>query len=376
MIKAVKKNQRRKTTKGQSMTGNSSYPTNDNITCTVQAPTRIDLAGGTLDIWPLAAILQEKFELWNAPVETVNMAIELRAEAKVTLRPSKDFRWHFNDKSLGRSADGTSLQQNDAGDFVLHRAVTRLYKKMLAERGLTDVTIETNAQAPRGSGLGGSSSLVIALLAAFERLLGRTVDGNELCRTAQTLEAGILGNLAGNQDHFAAFFGGLQAVQHTAFGTTTSQIDSDPQTLARHLVLAHSGQQHFSAFNNWLVLEKVLTSDTAVLERCAGIAKIVPDMKRELQNKNWKNVARLLSAEWDIRRTLAQGIITPVLESLYTTALRAGASGGKVCGAGGGGVLVMMVDDPLQKPAVEAALRAAGGEVLNCAPATKGVIYS
>lgn len=376
MIKAVKKNQRRNRTKGHSMTGMSTYPTNDVISCTVQAPTRIDLAGGTLDIWPLAAILQEKFELWNAPVETVNMAVELRAEAKVTLKHAKEFSWSFNDKSLGRSAEGSSLHQNDAGDFVLHRAVTRLYKNQLTERGLANVSIETNAQAPRGSGLGGSSSLVIALLTAFEKLLGRTVDGNELCRTAQTLEAGILGNLAGNQDHFAAYFGGLQAVQHTSFGTTTTQIDSDPQTLARHLILAHSGQQHFSAFNNWLVLEKVLTNDAAVLERCAGIAKIVPDMKRELQNKNWKKVARLLSAEWDIRRTLAAGIVTPVLEALYTTAIKAGASGGKVCGAGGGGVLVMMVDDPLQKPAVEAALRAAGGEVLNCAPAMKGIVYS
>jgi len=355
------------------MTGTSSHSA---LTCTVQAPTRIDLAGGTLDIWPLAAILQEKFELWNAPVETVNLAIELRAEAKVTLRQSQNFKWHFNDKSLGRSSEGTTLHQNDAADFVLHRAVTRLYKNTLGERGLNDVTIETNAQAPRGSGLGGSSSLVIALLTAFEKLLGRQVDGTELCRTAQTLEAGILGNLAGNQDHFAAFFGGLQAVQHTSFGTTTTHIESDPTALARHLVLAHSGQQHFSAFNNWLVLEKVLTNDTAVLERCAGIAKIVPDMKRELQKKNWKAVARLLSAEWDIRRTLAPGIVTPMLESLYSTALRAGASGGKVCGAGGGGVLVMMVDDPLQKPAIEAALRAAGGEVLNCAPALQGVIYS
>ncbi|NBW83352.1 hypothetical protein EBR21_16510, partial [bacterium] len=235
--------------------------------------------------------------------------------------------------------------------------------------------IETNAQAPRGSGLGGSSSLVIALLAAFEKLLGRSVEGTELCRTAQTLEAGILGNLAGNQDHFAAFFGGLQSVKHTAFGSSTTQIASDLETLSRHLVLAHSGQQHFSAFNNWLVLEKVLTGDVAVLERCAGIAKIVPDMKAELQKKNWKAVARLLSAEWDIRRTLAPGIVTPMLESLYAAALRAGASGGKVCGAGGGGVLVMMVDDPSQKTTVENALRAAGGEVLNCAPAHRGVVY-
>lgn len=358
------------------MAGQSSTHVHSAQTCTVQAPTRIDLAGGTLDIWPLAAILQEKYELWNAPIETVNLAIELRAEAKITLRAARELRWHFNDKSLGRSAEGNTLHQNDAGDFVLHRAVTRLYKNTLAERGLADITIETNAQAPRGSGLGGSSSLVIALLAAMEKLLGRTVDGTELCRTAQTLEAGILGNLAGNQDHFAAFFGGLQAVKHTAFGSTTTHVTSELNDLAQHLVLAHSGQQHFSAFNNWLVLEKVLTGDVAVLERCAGIAKIVPDMKKELERKNWKAVARLLSAEWDIRRTLAPGIVTPMLESLYATAIRAGASGGKVCGAGGGGVLVMMVDEPSQKAAVENALRTAGGELLNCAPAHRGIIYS
>lgn len=358
------------------MAGTSSPQTHQSLTCTVQAPTRIDLAGGTLDIWPLAAILQEKFELWNAPVETVNLAIELRAEAKVTLRPAQNLRWNFNDKSLGRSAQGETLKQTDAADFILHRAVARLYKNELTARGLADVTIETDAKAPRGSGLGGSSSLVIALLSAFEKLLGRNVDGTELCRTAQTLEAGILGNLAGNQDHFAAFFGGLQSVSHSAQGSSTNQISSDLGTLGKHLVLAHSGQQHFSAFNNWLVLEKVLTGDAGVLERCAAIAKIVPDMKRELEQKNWKKVARLLSAEWDIRRTLAAGIVTPMLESLYATALRAGASGGKVCGAGGGGVLVMMVDEPSQKSAVENALRSAGGEVLSCEPSTRGVVYS
>ncbi|NBO37151.1 hypothetical protein EBU99_01065 [bacterium] len=357
------------------MAGSSTLATQP-VTCTTRAPTRIDMAGGTLDIWPLAAILQEKFELWNAPIETVNLAIELRAEAKVTFYPGQDFAWEFNDKSLGRSAVGNTLNQNDGADFVLLRAVTRLYRNEILRQGYGRVSIETNAQAPRGSGLGGSSSLVIALLAAFNKLLGHSVDGTELCRTAQTLEAGILGNLAGNQDHFAAYFGGLQTVKHTAFGSTTSQIPSDIDDLSRHLVLAHSGQQHFSAFNNWLVLEKVLTADAGVLERCAAIAKIVPDMKKELQNKNWQAVSRLLSAEWDIRRNLAPGIVTPTLESLYTTALRAGATGGKVCGAGGGGVLVMMVDHPSQKAAVETALRTGGGEVLTCAPAHKGLVYS
>ena len=110
------------------MAGKSSAP-HAQASCTVHAPTRIDLAGGTLDIWPLAPILQEKFELWNAPIETVNLAIELRAEARVTLNPGSTFSWEFNDKSLGRTAVGSDLSQNQADDFVLHRAVARLFRQ-------------------------------------------------------------------------------------------------------------------------------------------------------------------------------------------------------------------------------------------------------
>ncbi len=357
------------------MAGKSSAP-HAQASCTVHAPTRIDLAGGTLDIWPLAPILQEKFELWNAPIETVNLAIELRAEARVTLNPGSTFSWEFNDKSLGRTAVGSDLSQNQADDFVLHRAVARLFRQKSLDAGFGHITIETNAKAPRGSGLGGSSALVVALIAAFNKLLELNFSEAELCKTAQNLEAGILGNLAGNQDHFAACYGGLQSVHHNAFGSESHPIKSNLEALAARLIIAHSGQQHFSAFNNWLVLEKALTLDAAVLERCAAIAKIVPQLKAQLESQNWEGVARLLSAEWEIRRTLAPGIVTPMLESLYETAVKAGASGGKVCGAGGGGVLVMMVNDPAQKPTIEAALAKAGGQVLECKPAHQGIIFS
>lgn len=357
------------------MAGTSSAP-HSQASCTVHAPTRIDLAGGTLDIWPLAPILQEKFELWNAPIETVNLAIELRAEAHVTLHPGNEFSWEFNDRSLGRSALGTQLSQNHADDFVLHRAVARLFREKILGAGFGRVSIETNAKAPRGSGLGGSSALVVALLAAFNKLLELNLSEAELCKTAQNLEAGILGNLAGNQDHFAACYGGLQSVHHSAFGSQSQPIKSNLEALAERLIIAHSGQQHFSAFNNWLVLEKALTLDAAVLERCAAIAKIVPEIKVQLEGQNWGKVARLLSAEWEIRRNLAPGIVTPMLESLYETALKAGATGGKVCGAGGGGVLVMMVNEPSQRHAVETALTRAGGEVLECRPALQGIVYS
>lgn len=357
------------------MTGTSSTLAQP-ASCTVHAPTRIDLAGGTLDIWPLAPILQEKFELWNAPIETINLAIELRAEAKVTLHPGSEFSWEFADHSLGRTSFGTKLTQNNGDDFVLHRAVARLFRQRTLAAGYGRVCIETNAKAPRGSGLGGSSALVVALLAAFNKLLNHGLNEAELCRTAQNLEAGILGNLAGNQDHFAACYGGLQSVHHSAFGSESQPIKSNLEALTDRLILAHSGQQHFSAFNNWLVLEKALTLDAAVLERCAAIARIVPELKTQLECQNWAAVSKVLSAEWEVRRNLAAGIVTPMLESLYETARKAGATGGKVCGAGGGGVLVMMVDDPSQKPVVEKALSLAGGEVLECKPAHSGILYS
>lgn len=343
------------------------------LKCSVTTPTRIDLAGGTLDIWPLAAILQEKYELWNEPVRTVNVAIDLLARADVTLKPSANLQWQFVDADAKQHADGTLLDSKQATPFPLHRSVARFFADKLVRAGLGDVNITTQAQAPRGSGLGGSSSLMIAMLAALDHLLERDATKINMCRQARHLEAGVLGNLAGNQDHFAAAFGGVQAVTHGAEGSESEPIDCNGNELMDHLVLAFSGQQHFSAFNNWQVLEKVLTGNDAILTRCAGIARIALDLPEVLRKNNWREMARMMSDEWELRRGLDAGISTTVLDAMLVASRKAGSVGGKVCGAGGGGVLVTVLPDPGARAKVSQAIESAGGLILNPKFAAHGI---
>jgi D-glycero-alpha-D-manno-heptose-7-phosphate kinase len=346
------------------------------LACEASAPTRVDLAGGTLDIWPLAPILQEKFDLWNAPVQTVNVAIDLRASARLDLVPSPGIAlaWSFEDRTRPSREEGMSLSGDVATDYPLHRAVVRHYQRRLLEAGFARVHLSTDALAPKGSGLGGSSSVVVAILAAFQTLLERKDPRTTaLCEVAKNLEAGLLGGLAGNQDHFGAAFGGVQAVQHSAEGSSTRRLACDGRALLSHVVLAHSGQQHFSAFNNWLILERVLTGHAGTLGKLASIARIAHEVVEPLEAGDFARVAKLVSKEWEYRRVLAEGVTTPILDTLHAAALKAGAAGGKVCGAGGGGVLVMFVDDPGARGRVERAIVEAGGTLLPAGYAETGV---
>lgn len=353
-----------------------------NLSCQATTPTRVDLAGGTLDISPLAAILQEKHDLWNKPVQTVNVAIELRATARLTLErasgPARsDLAWTFEDLTRPSRESGTSLTGDAAAAYPLHRAVVRYAQARLLAAGWGAVTLSTDAQAPKGSGLGGSSSVVIAILGALETLLERPgVPSAALCEVAKNLEAGLLGGLAGNQDHFGAAFGGVQAVQHSAEGSTTRRLACDGDALLSRIVLAHSGQQHFSAFNNWLILERVLTGHKETLGKLASIARIAHEIVDPLERGDFESVAKLVSKEWEYRRVLADGVTTPVLDTLHAASLRAGASGGKVCGAGGGGVLVMFVRDTDVRARVESAIVDAGGVLLPARYADRGLVIS
>ena len=349
--------------------------------CSTRAPTRVDLAGGTLDMWPLASILQEKHDLWRSPVVTVNTALSLHASCNLKISPSKETQWKFRDSTDSRSHDSNSL--DNGAQFPLHRGVCRTFARALAKHPTPlCVELSTNAMAPKGSGLGGSSSVVVAILGAFKLALehfGLTVpkgnlDRPSICELGKNIEAGVLGGLAGNQDHFGAAFGGVQAVQHDWFGSRTQVLQTNGTELMSHVVLAHSGVQHFSIFNNWLVLEKVLTGDKEILSKLADIAAIARELCAPLEKNNWAESARILTKEWEIRRTLAPGISTPELDALYDAAMKSGAMGAKVCGAGGGGVLVAMAKTPDHRAQLAKSLSAVGGQILEAEHDSIGLV--
>jgi D-glycero-alpha-D-manno-heptose-7-phosphate kinase len=327
---------------------------------TAAAPTRIDLAGGTLDIWPLSMIVPDAV--------TLNLAVELRARA--TVEPRSDGRIVIRSLDRRRRAERRlPLRISDAtGPLSL---LFRLVRAFEPRRGLT---ITIRAQAPAGAGLGGSSALVVAAAAALDRFTGAGLARAELLRRAMNVETTEIEVPTGNQDYLAAMHGGLSAWHHTVDGTSREKLPI-PEGLEDRLVLAYTGEPRQSGFSNWDVFRRFVENETQTVRKMESIARLAREMQAALLAGDLRSVGRLLGEEGKLRYRLAPSVATPALRRADDAARAAGALGAKVCGAGGGGCLVAFAAEGRTR-AVAAALRASGARVLPCEIATRGLSFS
>ncbi len=324
------------------------------------APTRIDLAGGTLDIWPLSVLVPDAV--------TVNLAIELRARAKI--EPRSDDQVVVRSVDRRRSAvRRLPLRASDAkGPLSL---LLRLVREFEPQRGLT---LTVRASAPAGAGLGGSSALAIAVGAALDRFTGSRLGRAALLRRVMNVEATQLGVPTGNQDYLAALHGGLTAWVHSADGTKRERI-AVPEGLEDRLVLAYAGEPRQSGFSNWDIFRRFVENESQTVRRMEAIARIARETRAALLAGDLRAVGELLGAEGKLRYRLSPTVSTPGLRRADEGARAAGAVGVKVCGAGGGGCLVAFAGEGRTR-AVAAALRRAGARVLSCEIATRGLAFS
>ena len=321
------------------------------------APTRIDLAGGTLDIWPLSVLVPGAV--------TVNLAVELRAHA--TVEPRRDRRVEVvSADRKARALRALPLRASDCtGPLSL---LLRLCAAFAPQSGLT---LRTRAEAPAGAGLGGSSTLAMAVGAALARFTKTPLRGEALLRRVMNLEAVELGVPTGNQDYLAALHGGLTAWHHEADGTRRERLPLPP-ALGRRLVLAYTGQPRHSGFSNWDMFRRSIEGEATTLARMGEIARIARAMRDALLASDLDEAGRLLGEEGRLRYRLAPSVGTPLLRAADRAARRAGALGVKVCGAGGGGCLVAFAGEG-RAAAVEQALEKAGARVLAAPPSAAGL---
>jgi D-glycero-alpha-D-manno-heptose-7-phosphate kinase len=321
------------------------------------APTRIDLAGGTLDIWPLSVLV--------SGAVTVNLAVELRAHASVERRRDGRVVVISADRKA-RAVRRLPLRPSDCtGPLSL---LLRLCAAFAPDSGLT---LRTRAEAPAGAGLGGSSALAMAVGAALARFTGTPLRGQALLRRVMNLEAVELGVPTGNQDYLAALHGGLSAWHHEADGTRRERLPL-PAALGRRLVLAYTGQPRHSGFSNWDMFRRSIEKEATTLARMGEIARIARAMRDALLASDLDGTGRLLGEEGRLRYRLAPSVATPLLLAADRAARRAGALGVKVCGAGGGGCLVAFAAEG-RAEAVARALDAAGARVLTAPPSGQGL---
>jgi len=321
------------------------------------APTRIDLAGGTLDIWPLY--------LFHEGAQTLNAAISLRASCDVRSRPDRRVVIISEDSDERVEVDHWS-QLRDNHDL---RLLGRLLHFFQAE----GLEMRTRCESPVGAGIAGSSALNIAVCGALNAWSGGHRTADEIFQIAMNVEAQAIDVPTGAQDYRPAYFGGVSAVELGVSGVRRVAIDVRPEDLQQRIALAYTNASRNSGINNWDVTKRHIDGDTGVQRSFARIRDVAAAMRTALERRDWPEVGRQIGAEWTNRKQLAPGVTTPEIDAMLAAASAAGAVSGKVCGAGGGGCLFCFAE-PEVIPAVRQALASAGARVLDFRIESRGLV--
>jgi D-glycero-alpha-D-manno-heptose-7-phosphate kinase len=326
-----------------------------------RAPTRIDLAGGTLDIWPLY--------LFHPGALTLNCAITRYASCLIETAPRGSRR-------ITLVSLDTSRRESFASLAALERA-PRYELPLLAQllrifRPRVGLTLTTNSEAPAGAGIGGSSAMAVAICAALDRLTGAGLRREDWIHISRDAEAIVIRVPTGTQDHYPPAFGGAAAICLDPGGERREALECDLGELESRLVLCYTGKPRQSAINNWEVYQRHINGDRRVWRNLAEIAAVAKEMRAALDRNAWSQVGRLMREEWEFRRRNLPTISTPTVDRIIRDARRSGALGGKVCGAGGGGCVALLIE-PGARTRAETAIMAAGGTLLPLRIDRKGV---
>lgn len=311
------------------------------------APTRIDLAGGTIDIWPLY--------LFHPGAQTLNAAISLRA--RVTLESRDDDRVVLTSLDTGVTVEAEGWQElRDRRDLRLLSLLAHFFEA----RGLT---LTTSCESPAGAGIAGSSALNVAVCAAFADWSRTHYEPEALLQIAMNVEAQAINVPTGLQDYRPAMYGGIAALELEVDGVRRVALDVDAADLERRIVLCYTGEPRNSGTNNWEITKKHLDGDRHVFDCFERIRDTAAAMRDALSRGDWDGVGSALALEWENRKRLAPGVTTPAIDGLIARAMAAGATAAKVCGAGGGGCL-FCYGPPERRDAIRDALAAGGARIL------------
>ena len=326
---------------------------------TSKAPCRVDMAGGTLDIWPLY--------LFHAGAVTVNFAVNRYASCTLTTRDDRGIR--FESRDLKVTEEFESLEELSAAEKYKLPLLAHLVKSFAPETG---IEITTDSEAPAGAGIAGSSTLIIAAASALNRLTNARLPLERVREIAQNVEAQIIRVPTGAQDYYPAMYGGVLAIGLSEKGIRARKLDIPLEELNKRFVLAYTGEPRNSGINNWEVMKAHIDGNKKVHRNFERITEIAIGMREAVAGKRWSEAGRLLREEWSFRRKNAPGITTPLIDKLVETTRRNGAIGAKVCGAGGGGC-VFFLTEPEARARVAAVIEGAGATVLPCEAVASGV---
>jgi D-glycero-alpha-D-manno-heptose-7-phosphate kinase len=321
----------------------------------IQSPTRVDLAGGTLDLWPLFLFING--------ASTINVAIDVYT--RVELTPRSDSRIVLESLDLNIRKEYENLMEallDSDPRMVLLQTQLRYWMPI---RGFE---LKTSSDSPVGGGLGGSSSLTISLMKAFSKYCEKPFsDVHQMVQVAHNIEAEILNTPTGTQDYYPAASGGLNILHYNYNGIRQEVLNVSKTPIAEKFMLIYTGKAHHSGLNNFEVMKDAVNKDQTTLQALRDLKAIAIETELAVRAGRWNEIGSLFMREFEARVRLAPEFSSPEIERLAELSLQNGAEAVKICGAGGGGCVLVWCP-PENKQGVASACQKAGFQVMDAKP--------
>jgi D-glycero-alpha-D-manno-heptose-7-phosphate kinase len=327
------------------------------------APTRVDLAGGTIDIWPLY--------LFHPGATTVNFALSLRAHCRIETRD--------DDRIILESRDRDVVFETTLGrlDDLFHEEQLELISKLVHFfRPTTGFHLTAYSEVPAGAGLAGSSALNIACVGALNRLAGNRYGEHKFITIAANIETTVIKVPAGFQDYYPALHGSVSCLHFRPDGIEREVLEVNCAELERRIAICYTGEPRLSGINNWEIFKRHIDGDRELFQMFEGIRDSAKRIRKALLADDWEQMAASMRLAHPNRKRLAPNITTAQMDALIQKALANGAEAAKVCGAGGGGCMAFLCAEG-RKAEVEHAIAAEGGaEVLDWKVSREGLVVN
>lgn len=309
----------------------------DNEMIITRAPFRVSFCGGGSDI-------PSFYEKYGGCV----LSTTIRKYVYLTITKA------FNKDTITLKYSKTEVVTNP--DEIEHR----IFRQVLKDFGTTGIEITSVADIPAGTGLGSSSTFTVALLKLLYTYNERFASTYKIAKEACDVEINQLGNPIGKQDQFAAAFGGLRFYEFQQDGFVKIEPivmkHESFRKLEDSMMMFYTGALHDA---NKILGEqsKNLASENSKINATISLCDMTRDLKKSFEQNNIDALGETLARSWEIKKSLASGISSPFIDDCYERGIKAGASGGKLLGAGGGGFLLFYVPDEKDKKNVREALK-------------------
>ena len=320
-----------------------------------KAPLRLGLAGGGTDVAPFS-------DLYGGAI--LNATISMYAYATIVPRTDGKIIFHAYDKGVHLEFPASNQLLID-GELDLHKGV---YNRIMKDFGGKPLSFElsTYVDAPPGSGLGTSSTLTVAILGAFSEWLKLPLGEYDLAHLAFDIERIDLQMAGGKQDQYAATFGGVNFMEFSKDDKVIVNplriSEKNLNELSYNLVLYYTETSRLSSAIIEAQVKNVTSGNTKSIDAMLKLKDQAVMMKEALLQGKLDQIGQIFDFGWKFKKEMASGITNPMIDNLYETAMKAGANGGKVSGAGGGGFMFFYCPDNTRNKVIEA-LNAFGGRI-------------